>query len=220
MDRSAYEALLEPNASLEEVYNAFSGFHPHRDEYYWTCLPRLERGIIFIEGQIFCREEQIGRFIRELHSVEGRRHAYHVIIEIDDEHHDNRLALYHYKKALAFYDKHRYRAIHMEAANDGWIWPQFGFDIRRIEDKSRLRELLHECGVRGMPENPAELYAPKVSGLDIGGRLVGQEALAQLVYEKDGILMDLILDDNDQRGLLVASGILGLEQANERRFQA
>ena len=158
---------------LRVVEEAFSGTNPDKPEYSWSASASVRGETIRVEGEIFFRGRKIGWFVRQLVYERGGRRAKHDIIEMEEfdhvdegvKHRRTRVAYYHYKKAIEFYDRFGFKGVDLDAAGMGpFIWPQLGANLVRLHHKERLCGILKQLDADWLiPEDPGELLATDIA---------------------------------------------------------
>jgi hypothetical protein len=200
--------LLPGEATLDDVRVAFSWTHPGEPKYSWKAGVRcnVSGEIIDINGKIYCDSIEIGEFERRLCYQKGFRCAKHIKIEIAKAHQGKHIATYHYRRAIAFYRLLGYRYVYLDADVDGpAVWPQFGFDLARPNEKTRLLARMRRLEARGLPSDAAQLFAPDIAAIEDPNAPKGSEPLGfrllKELRERSGGPLAMVLDLENERQL-------------------
>jgi len=200
--------------TLDDVGIAYTLAHSERPEYTSDVIISLGRDRVQIDGEIKCNGSLVGHFERRLLYAKGFAQARHEIIELEVAHRDRDVARFHLTQAIRFYDAAGIRFVFLEAGGDGvWLWPAFGFDLRKAKHKDRLWKIMLE---KGFPSEakPERLYAADIVTSTLHGATIGADCMKELArLETQDIPMFLDLRDETHRNFLVNSGILRVEES-------
>jgi hypothetical protein len=203
------------SCSLDDVGEAFTLVHEERPEYTSDVVVTLWCDRVQIDGEIRYLGSKVGYFERRLLYTKGFPQARHEIIELEVEHRDRDVAKFHLTRVIRFYDSTGIRFVRLDAGGDGvWIWPAFGFDLRKFKHKQRLRKIALEKGFPSVAD-AGGLYAPDIVTSTLNGVTVGADCMKELHrLEDEDIPMVLDLQDETHRNFLRNSGILRVEESS------
>lgn len=197
------DALKELYTLEHDRFTAIPVVHQQAHDSFW-----INGDIRTLSGEI------AGKFTRTVMKVDDNWVAYHEQLSVDNPFRRQGIAFAHYKKAIARYLLLGCRRVEMYAYEYGtFVWPIFGFKLRRENVKGEIITSIHELHQREVGTLFPDLSLDEfqlVQTLSPQERPIGADSFQLIAQRQESGALEMFLDLEDATTLayLRESGIL------------